>query len=285
MSKTRLPLSWHYAPELAEARWVWARRDWPAFADVPGDFASVYPLLPQRCFIRGVDGPTRLFLVERGWNGVQTGVETVLDLPYSPPRSVRELIRRGRKKSEYGIYPVEKYNNDILARSRYARIPKIKFMFRSVPEGEWFGACGPGAWTAALWTTRPSPDAVHVESLIRAADAPVGTMEGLIAFVADVYAQRGFRKLSLGESPFSYPFGAKGYARMLRLFPIEAFYSARGLYRFKSKFGGKDEPVYALSRGPLLPALYNAAVAANLPRLAWKKIWPANLSNVGGVLR
>lgn len=281
-------MSWHFAPELDAPRFVWARRDWPAFADVPGDFPSVYARLPERCFIRGADSGVRHFLTERGWNGVQTGVDTVLDLPYSPPPSVRTLIRRGQKKVEIGVFPAESYNGQLLMRSRYAGVPKIGFLFRTTPEGEWMGARGPGGWLAALWTTRPAPDAVHVESLIRACNAPVGTMEALIAFAADVCYERGFRRLSLGESPFAYPTGAQGFARMLRLFPIEAFYSARGLYRFKSKFTGKHEPVYAMARGPLLPALYNAAVAANLTRLAWKKIWPCgavSASNAGAIAR
>jgi hypothetical protein len=228
--------------------------------------------LPRRCFIRGADASVFDFLRREGWTGVQTGVEIVLDLPYLPPKSVFTPARRAARRVKLGIFSRDEYDHDLINRSRYAHVPKLKYLFRTVPEGEWLGARDDMGLQAALWTTRPAPDCCHVETLLRARTAPAGTMEALVVYAAQVYAARGFRRLSLGESPFVYPNGARGAARWFRLFPIDAFYSAEGLYRFKRKFGGRAEPVFAAARGPLLPALVRAAFAANFHALAWSTV-------------
>ncbi|MDW8334901.1 MAG: hypothetical protein RMM53_11855, partial [Bacteroidia bacterium] len=146
----RLPLSWRYAPEIAEPRFVWARRNWPAFADVPGDFLSVYPLLPRRCFLRGLDRETFEFLCADDWKGVQTGVEIVLDLPYEPSQSVQRMMRRAMRSIEPVVCRARDYDASFINCSRYARTPKIRYMFRNLPEDEWLGARTVRGWAAGL---------------------------------------------------------------------------------------------------------------------------------------
>lgn len=258
-----LPLSWHRTPLAHPRRTTFplprSRRTWIATADVP-------PTMPFSDALARIDVPSPVIrgcspgiaarLKAEGAAVVAVGSEAILDLSHVPTerRSLRELVRRGRR---WGVVrPIGGTEGErdrfaeLYRHSRHGGEPQLRGLFRTALTAEtpaYVFESREGRWLGGLTLTRVAPGYLHTEIIARRPDAPVGTMEALIAGVHAARRAAGDRWLSLGEVPFILPRETTGgWSRVLRWSgPLQEWvYHARGLYRFKGKFRPHWRPLY-----------------------------------------
>ena len=137
-----------------------------------------------------------------------------------------------------------------------------------------------------IWSgVNSNPAEYRIEHFVRSPDAPNGTMELLICYVAETLAKEGITRMSLHFAPFSrkapsgLPLATRSLAMERYLQAMERFgghwYNARGLERFKAKFlPDVWKPLYcSFSREQppmrVLVALAEAFFEAQLPQALW----------------
>lgn len=108
-----------------------------------------------------------------------------------------------------------------------------------------------------------------METLIRAPQAPAGTLETLILHAQQLAAQRQ-AAFCLGEVPLTaLPYqGCWAHRQHLARHLLAAHYAAKGLLRFKQKFRGHVTPLYlAANHMPPLCAVPDVLLVSGLVRL------------------
>ncbi|MEW6171553.1 MAG: phosphatidylglycerol lysyltransferase domain-containing protein [Bacillota bacterium] len=129
------------------------------------------------------------------------------------------------------------------------------------------GPAGEAVAFANMLVTHHSREGA-VDLMRRLPEAPNGTMELLFASLAEYFRDQGLRGFNLGLAPLSglgSP-GALPAERVAHLFyeHFNAFYSYKGLRRFKEKFHPRWEPRYLVyPAGWILPKVALAVVRAN----------------------
>ena len=263
----RLPLSWSYEADgnfepqlqsiwLSASRryWIHTSRFSGACID-PVEWIHEYAASGPSVVMRGCSNDWKMGLSQFGWKSRQTGMEALLQMPWSPHRSLRELERRALHKG--AIRPVDvqlekEWLANLLpalrAESHYQSRPALAHLFQTTPDN----------WIQALVYARESPLALvgwsqngpaswHLEVLLRSQNAPVGTMEALILESARMAAARGIRTISLGEVPFLHFGEREAPHRFASYYLMRPAFSSMGLFRFKNKFRPRWEPLYLLS--------------------------------------
>ena len=132
--------------------------------------------------------------------------------------------------------------------------------------------------TEAFLTFFGRDKTLGVDLMRQRADAPPGTMDYLYVESIRVLAARGWESLSLGLAPFSgasFDHQRGVFAAVARwLGRRDAWYSCRGLRRFKEKFRPEWRPCYLAYASPtMLPRIFMTATG-----LGWPSTLPALLS-------
>ncbi len=270
-----------------------SRRDWIYTALVGSNLDLVEALKAEadsrNILIRGCDPVHRSVLGEQGWYSRQSGIEAFLMLdgpaPWQPHRSLRELRRRALRKgkveildqlSQEDITFLNENLADLRNRSHYRLRPSLKHLYQNHADF-WEQALlyrKEGTIQAIVGWSRNGPRARHLEVLLRAGSAPVGTMEALILESVSLARNQGIQVLSLGEVPFlrlsrhfKFPVydttssAANGYPilngdslsyfekprKFASYYLMRPAFSSMGLFRFKNKFRPSWTPLYLMS--------------------------------------
>ena len=269
-----LPLSWFRSetnhPKLKTVKLPLSGLSWIHTAEVPHDisFEGVYEELRLRhggaCLIRGCGPEIARYLTEEGFDAVRTGSEGVVDLTTLTlcRPSVRELVRRGKKRGEVREVPLNNANqkrvSELAARTAYGRKPRFNYLFLNRFERSTrcfvFNA-DRDKWLGALTVSSTAGSSAHTEMILRDETAPPGVMEALFVGVMEILRGEGYERFSLGEVPFVTPMSVNsGMISSTSGFKERALFKSgrmlkfafdyTGLFRFKNKFNPEWRPVY-----------------------------------------
>lgn len=161
-------------------------------------------------------------------------------------RSLKELIRRGKKKgtvfeagySEMNIRNLE----NLKAGSAHAGKPQLNFLFFTDYEPGmklYFYQNNSNEIMAALLLSENSGLKIQAELLLRKKNAPIGAMEYLIYFAFNSLKDSRFKYFSLGEVPFVINNTERSLKTITLRLAGKFFsfaYNFEGLYNFKNKF-------------------------------------------------
>ena len=266
-SMDALPAGWKITdirrPHLEVVRLGWNRVHWFSLAELPED-ESLEELLqmlrnrsPRGVVIRGCSDELAGKLDHFQFQKVFVGKEAVLDLhgPHLEKKSVKELIRRGRKKGivrEISFSPLAQARiNQLRVESPHGAKPQLRHLFRTSFEADdrcFVFELPDQTWKAAITLSRSASNTIQTELLVRHNAAPPGSMEALIAHIFSQLAKEGFRYWSLGEVPFLAPTHRRHHLKDQTVFLAGRLfnfaYNAKGLYRFKNKFNPLWKDVY-----------------------------------------
>jgi len=138
---------------------------------------------------------------------------------------------------------------ELRSRSAYAHRPTLRGLFLT-DASQWHKAWSfvvGGQIVGLVTASRRAEQIYHTEVLMRAKNAPKGTMEALIIRAATDLKAEGATELSLGECPFVV--GSPPDIRIHLYGRIMSHaYHARGLYAFKAKFRPQWRPVFLVSQ-------------------------------------
>lgn len=211
--------------------------------------------------LRGVNEDIAQQFRKAGGNAFQSGIEAAIDLNDTAwhRSSLRELARRALRYGHIEYYDKTLNNrpfpdiNELRKRSHYARLPVLRGLYLTDPS-QWdrvWSFVVAGQVAGLITVSRRGEHAYHTEVLMRAKDAPKGTMEALILQAGADLKREGACELSLGECPFII-----GNPPDIRIHisgrMMSHAYHAKGLYNFKSKFHPRWRPVFIVSQRPLL---------------------------------
>nr|WP_245826907.1 phosphatidylglycerol lysyltransferase domain-containing protein [Leptonema illini] len=206
----------------------------------------------------------------------QSGIEAALDLNDTAwhRSSLRELARRALRYGHIEYFPTSQTDrpypdlSELRSRSAYANRPALRGLYLT-DASQWHKAWSfvvGGQVVGLVTASRRGERAYHTEILMRAQDAPKGTMEALIIRAATDLKQEGAYELSLGECPFVVgdppDIRIHFYGRMM-----SHAYHARGLYAFKAKFHPQWRPVFLVSRRRLFLPLVDLFFTTGSARL------------------
>lgn len=253
------------------------------------DFSSVVSELILRhaknYFIAGCNYDNFYFLQERGYKGIRTGREAILDLKrnHFRKRSLRELVKRGLKKGSIVEIPYSREAAQQLQEfgkfTRHGREPQLKHLFSTTfeennrlfvfrkPEGEWLGA---------LMTSNKNDKWVQSEAILCRNKEPAGIMEALIYEIFRKLRDENREYWSLGAVPFTiYNSKFLSAERIInasgRL--MKFAYNYKGLYNFKNKFNPIWLDYYFVIRPSFSPAaLISILIKSNLLDLVIYKL-------------
>ena len=220
---------------------------------------------PKGFYIRGCSMELASEFAESQSQAICFGSEAIIKLDhYKLPISVSKICTRAQRTTNV-IEITGKTADDILKnlqpRTNYALKPKLRKLFRAsinhqircfVVESNNLDKV-----FALLTISARSQDEYHLELLIRAKDAPAGSVESAIVFIINQLKSEGSRELSLGEAPF-HPStelwrvrGASTYQTKAIIALTKSFlpllarnYNFTGLANFKNKFNPSWKPVY-----------------------------------------
>lgn len=273
------PLSWRISerPEVLSCRLLLSRAEWIQSASLRRS-SDLLPLIrsllnrTQPVVLRGIDEDLAEQFRRHGYSTFQSGIEAAIDLSdtqWHRP-SLRELARRALRFGSIEFHPAPPFPDiaELRSRSVYARLPALKGLYLTEPY-HWLQAWSfqvDGTVLGLVTVSRRSEDSYHTEILMRASNAPQGTMEALILQAATDLKSTGARELSLGECPFvtGMPpdIGIHPYGRLM-----SHAYHARGLYDFKAKFKPRWRPVYICSRRNLVFTLIDLSFRTGSAKL------------------
>jgi hypothetical protein len=312
-SVSQLPLSWARTstvdPVFNVVKLPFSASSWIPTAEIPHhySFEQVYreqlSRLPHGFVLQSCSLPLRDYLIEQGCQVAAMGAEAVLDLPWRGKRSVRELVRRGRRHGTvHEIELSQTHQNKLAQLLREAPSRQgAQLHYTDRPEFDASTRCfvfetAEKKWLGAITLSTIAPNYVHTELLLRHREAPVGIMEALIAAIAQQLARDGVNRLSLGNvTPLPAAesetiFAAHRHPNELWTQSQLAFrlgralnfaYNAEGLWRFKNKFTPRWTPLYLCAS----PRLSWATVAGLVQvtgyvDLVWSRLlgsWPGSI--------
>lgn len=187
---------------------------------------------------------------------------------------MRELARRALRFGLIEYFPTLETDRpfpdlqELRRRSAYARLPALQGLYLT-EASQWHKAWSfvvGGQVVGLVTASRRGEQVYHTEILMRARDAPKGTMEALIIRAATDLKQEGAYELSLGECPF-----VVGDPPDIRIHPyghmMSHAYHVQGLYAFKAKFHPQWRPVFLVSRRRLFLPLVDMFFATGCARL------------------
>jgi lysylphosphatidylglycerol synthetase-like protein (DUF2156 family) len=239
------------------------------------EFVNALLISARPAVLRGVSEEIALLFRNAGGHVFQSGIEATIDLNDTAwhRSSLRELARRALRYGHIQYFPASQTDrpfpdlSDLRSRSAYANMPALRGLYLT-DASQWHKAWSfvvDGQVVGLVTATCRGEQSYHTEVLMRAKNAPKGTMEALIIRAATDLQAEGATELSLGECPFvvgSPPdIRVHLYGRMMA-----HAYHARGLYTFKAKFRPQWRPVFMVSRRrlflPLVDLFFKTGSAA-----------------------
>ncbi len=253
------------------------------------DFESVVSELilqhAKNYFIVGCNYGNYKYLNERGYQGIRMGKEAILDLHLNhfKKRSLKELIRRGRKNGTVVEVPWSEKAAEELQEfrkyTRHGREPQLQYLFSTRFEecNRLFVLKRPdGLWLGAMLLSYKSSNYLQTEAMLTRRREPNGTMEALIFEIFKTLKGEGYNYWTLGAVPFiiyDSAFLSKEYIINVTGRFMKFAYNYKGLFNFKNKF----DPVWAdyyicirphFSPGAMMGILYQS----NLLKLGFHKL-------------
>ena len=287
-----LPLSWARtdvaAPALRTLKLPLSRRTWIPCADIPPGYSFLQllenHLLPIAggFILQSCNENLARFILQRGGQVAQVGMEALLAVKAPLKPSVLELARRGSRWGEVVAVTPTPQNRALMAALWKATVhhhkPRLQYAFRTEFDASvrGFALVGAGGnWLGAMTISQMKQGYWNTELLLRRQGAPVGIMEALILAVKARLQTEAAQWLSLGAVPFITttdplieescwrPWAPACRGRLItRIGRLLRFgYDYRGLHQFKTKFGPEWRPLY-LCGWPDLPLRV-------LPDLSW----------------
>lgn len=280
-----IPLSWLRcdiaSPTFKSVRLPLSGLTWIHSAEMPFklSFEDIYAELVERfgegILIRGCRSEVAAFLMGRGFAGLRTGAEALIDLG-SGTRAhslAKGISGRGRQWGRVEEIPFTEACADGITRlmsvSAHGTKPQLRYLYRTGPDPltRCFVYRTPGdRWLGAVTVSMTSESGAHTEMILRDKEAPPGVMETLFVEIMDRLREEGLKEFSLGEVPFvSCGFDTdtaiatnqcikeRFLYGMGHLFKYA--YNFKNLFRFKNKFRPKWEPVYICAPKISLTAL------------------------------
>jgi glycosyltransferase 2 family protein len=236
--------------------------------------------------IRGCNSNLTEDLTNYGYSSIQIGMEAVLDTDknHFEKKSLRELIRRGKRHGKIVNLPFSKQNISRLKEfqklSSHSKEPQLKNLFQSEFNKQnilYVFEDNDKNWLGAILVSRNTPDKLHTELILRKTESPIGIMEALVQHVFYEAKANNIKQLSLGEVPFSYD--NLGFDNAKSFFVIKIgrllkfAYNYKGLYNFKNKFQPKWEQLFiCTSSKTSLKHLFFLAINSNFHKLIFHKL-------------
>lgn len=280
--KPQLPLSWRQVPHLQQINskttpLPLCNASWLTWADAPGISAAHSWLTRQEgpVFLRGVPPSLAVSLRQVGWQLAPQGICHTLPPTYLAPRHPALLARRAlRHISIVTVCATEAEAALVTLRTSasFAKRRPLQHLWRTQAtdcDAALLALSRHSGQPMALLTlSKMQPFCWQIETLMRAPQSPIGSLEALILHAQQLAAQHS-AALCLGEVPLT-PLPYQGpwaqwqhLARRL----LASHYAAKGLLRFKQKFRGHTMPLYlAANRMPPLLAVPDVLWVSGLLR-------------------